>query len=385
MSGFFPAGPPREADPGGKEGDLKPEEVVLSPDALTTMEALSERLVAALESFESAQRAYFPGNVPQLRGQFAPLLEPLANARKDLEAKPAPPDAEPARKALLEASAQCLDALTMSTEADGLEPSLINFRKAGRRIHRALELLFPLCPVSPVVNRHFLEPQARSRASEFLPNPGPDPAKGLFHGGPATEPYARGAASFYIPENRDRSEPLPLVIALHGGFGHGRDFIWTWLREARSRRFALACPTSLNITWTITGPDNDGELLKQLLAFSLGRWNIDRNRILLTGLSDGATYALKRSLDRETPFSHFAIFSGILAPFDLRHANGRRIYWVHGAKDWMFPAWRAKMGEKELAAAGADVTLEIVPDLYHAYPREKNDRALTWFDPSLSF
>jgi hypothetical protein len=33
---------------------------------------------------------------------------------------------------------------------------------------------------------------------------------------------------------------------------------------------------------------------------------------------------------------------------------------------------------------GADVTLEIVPDLYHAYPREKNDRILTWFDRRLS-
>ena len=357
----------------------------MAPDALTNMEALAERLVAALESFESAQRAYFPGIVPQLRGQFAPFRGELAKAREDLVADPSPADAEPARKALLEASALCLDALTMATEADGLEPSLINFRKAGRRIHRAQELLFPLCPASPAVNRFFLEPQARSRASEFLSDPGADPAKGLFHGGPAADPYARGAASFYIPENRDRSEPLPLVIALHGGFGHGRDTIWTWLREARSRRFALACPTSLNITWSIMGPDADGELLKQLLAFSLGRWNIDRSRILLTGLSDGATYALKRSLDRETPFTHFAVFSGILAPFDLAHAKGRRIYWVHGAKDWMFPAWRAKMGEKELVAAGADVTLEIVPDLYHAYPREKNDRALSWFDPSLSF
>ncbi len=356
----------------------------MAPDALTNMEALAERLVAALESFESAQRAYFPGIVPQLREQFAPLQGELAKARKDLEADPASADAEPARKALLEASALCLDALAMATEADWLEPSLVNFRKAGRRIHRALELLFPLCPASPAVNGYFLEPQARSRASEFLSNPGPDPATGLFHGGPVGEPYARGAASFYIPENRDRSEPLPLVIALHGGFGHGRDYLWTWLREARSRRFALACPTSLNITWTITGPDADGELLKQLLTFTLGRWNIDRSRILLTGLSDGATYALKRSLDRETPFSHFAIFSGILAPFDLKHAKGRRIYWVHGAKDWIFPAWRAKTGGKELAAAGADVTLEIVPDLYHAYPREKNDRALTWFDPSLS-
>ena len=106
--------------------------------------------------------------------------------------------------------------------------------------------------------------------------------------------------------------------------------------------------------------------------------------ILLTGLSDGATYVLKRALDMQTPFTHFAIVSGILAPFDLTHAKGRRILWVHGAKDWMFPAWRAKTGEKELAAAGADVTLEIVPDLYHAYPREKNDRILGWFDGRLS-
>ena len=357
----------------------------MPPDALTKIEALAERLVSALESFESAQRAYFPGIVPQLRGQFAPLMEPLAKARKDLETEPAPPDAEPARKALLEASALCLDALSMATEADGLEPSLMNFRKAGRRINRTQEFLFPLCPVSPAVNRYFLEPQARRRAHEYLPSPGPDPAAGLFHGGLDEDPYARGSVSFFIPGMRSPSAPLPLVVALHGGFGHGRDFIWTWLREARSRRFVLACPTSLNITWSITGPDADAQLLHKVLAYADQRWNIDRSRILLTGLSDGATYALKRSLDEETPFTHFAIFSGLLAPFDMRHAKGRRIFWVHGAKDWMFPAWRAKMGEKELVAAGAEVTLEIVPDLYHAYPRERNDRVLNWFDPSLSF
>jgi phospholipase/carboxylesterase len=357
----------------------------LAPDILTNMEALATRLVAALESFESAQRDYFPGIVPRLREQFTPAIEALEEAKGGLEAVHAPPGQEALQEKLLEASVLCLDALNLSVAADGLDEALVNFRKAGRRMHRALEFLLPLCPVIPTVNRYFLEPEARSRASEFISNPGPDPATGLIHGGPDADPYARGAASFYIPGNRDRSEPLPLVIALHGGFGHGRDFIWTWLREARSRRFALACPTSRNITWTITGPDADGEMLKQLLAFSLGRWNIDRSRILLTGLSDGATYALKRSLDEETPFTHFAIFSGLLAPFDMRHAKGRRIFWVHGAKDWMFPAWRAKMGEKELVAAGADVTLEIVPDLYHAYPRERNDRVLNWFDPSLSF
>jgi len=352
-------------------------------DASRAIEALAERLVAALEAFESAQRHYYPGIVPRLRAQFAPLAEDLANALRDLEAAPAAPGMEDARRTLLEAAALCLDALALATQSEALEPSLVNVRKAGRRIHRVLEMLLPLCPVLPAVNRHFLEPGARPRVSERLPAPGADPATGLFHVGLGDDPYARGSVSIYIPDTGDGSEPLPLVVALHGGFGHGRDFLWTWLREARSRRFALACPTSRNITWSILGPDADAALLQKVLADAAGRWNIDRNRVLLTGLSDGATYALKRALDEATPFSHFAVFSGILVPFDLSRARGRRIYWVHGAKDWMFPAWRAKMGEKELAAAGAEVTLEVVPDLYHAYAREKNGTVLTWFDPRL--
>lgn len=353
-------------------------------DAPRAIEALAERLVEALEIFESAQRNFFPGIAPQLRAQFAPVAETLAGARRNLEAAPVAPGMEGVRRTLLEASALCLDALAMSTEAEGLEPSIVNFRKAGRRMHRVQETLLPLCPVLPTVNRFFLEPDVRNRASELLPDPGENPATGLHHGGLDTDPYARGSASFYIPDTGDASQPLPLVVALHGGFGHGRDFLWTWLREARSRRFALACPTSRNITWSILGPDADAELLRQVLHYAAGRWNIDHTRVLLTGLSDGATYALKRALDAETAFTHFAVFSGILAPFALAHAKGRRIFWVHGAKDWMFPAWRAKMGQKELAAAGADITLEVVPDLYHAYAREKNGTVLAWFDPRLA-
>jgi phospholipase/carboxylesterase len=357
---------------------------VLVPETPTNMEALETRLVAALETFESAQRDYYPGIVPRLREQFTPAIEALQAAQANLEAADATPGQEALREALMAASVLCHEALKLSIADEGQEEALINFRKAGRRIHQAQELLIPLCPFIPAVNRYFLEPAVRDRASEFITNPGSAPPQGLFHGGLDKDPYARGSVSFYIPESRDRSEPLPLVVALHGGFGHGRDFIWTWLREARSRRFALACPTSFNITWTITGPDADAQILHKVLAYAADRWNIDCSRILLTGLSDGATYALKRALDAETPFTHFAVFSGILAPFDLTHAKARRIYWVHGAKDWMFPAWRAKAGEKELVSAGADLTLEIVPDLYHAYPREKNGHVLTWFDRRLS-
>jgi len=349
-----------------------------------SMETLSERLAAALEAFESAQRHYYPGIVPKLRAQFAPFADALAKARSGLEAAPAAPGTEDARRTLLEASAMCADALAATTETEWLEQALVNVRKAGRRMHRVQEMLLPLCPLLPAVNRFFLEPDVRNGAAGPRFDPEENPAENLFHDGLDTDPYARGGVSFYVPRHQGGSEPLPLVVALHGGFGHGRDFLWSWLREARCRRFALACPASLNITWSITGRDADAALLQKVLDHATGRWAIDRSRILLTGLSDGATYVLKRALDAETSFTHFAVFSGILAPFSLACAKGRRIFWVHGAKDWMFPAWRAVMGRKELAAAGAEVTLEVVPDLYHAYAREKNGTVLAWFDPRLA-
>jgi len=109
------------------------------------------------------------------------------------------------------------------------------------------------------------------------------------------------------------------------------------------------------------GHDFDALRLQGVLETLYRGWNVDRKRILLTGLSDGGTYALARAVDEDTPFSAYAVVSGILPPFDLRHVKDRRIYWVHGAKDWMFPLRRAKTGEKELAAAGADVTLKSSP------------------------
>jgi len=210
------------------------------------MEELPTRLVAALESFESAQRAYFPGIVPQLRGQLTPFQGELAKARKDLEADPAPPDTEPARKALLEASALCLDALAMATEADGLEEALVNFRKAGRKIHRAQEFLLPLCPVIPAVNRYFLEPQARSRASEFLPNPGLDPAKAFSMAAPMRtpthgEPPRSTSRKTGTGRNRSPSSLRCTAASVTGGIssGHG-----SARREAVASRWPAPRPAT---------------------------------------------------------------------------------------------------------------------------------------------
>jgi phospholipase/carboxylesterase len=116
-------------------------------------------------------------------------------------------------------------------------------------------------------------------------------------------------------------------------------------------------------------------------------WNVDRSRVLLTGISDGATFSLCYGLREGTPFTHLAPISGVLAPLDPRDragAAGKPIYLVHGALDWMFPVAVARMAHRELERWGANVTYREIEDLSHTYPREENARILEWMDPGLA-
>ncbi|HPL63548.1 MAG TPA: hypothetical protein PK587_07270 [Syntrophales bacterium] len=331
----------------------------------------AEDLVFSLKIFEDAKRCFFPGNAPRLKEMFQPALERLDRVLAD----PYLPDCGAREFRIREAVRTCTEALRLAFSSESLHESLGNFQRASRRVCRVLESIYPLCPAYKTVNEFFLEPQFHGRGADFINH---ESRGGLHQIGLDSDPYSRGGITVYIPESMDGIPP-PLVVALHGGGGHGRDFVWTWLREARSRRFLLAAPSSTGPTWALLGGDGDLALLQKVTALMEEEWNADPRRILLTGISDGATYALKRAMDEVTPFAAFAPVAGVLPPFDLRNVRGRRFYWVHGRKDWMFPAMYAVSGSKNLKAAGADVNLDIVPDLYHAYPREYNRAILDWF------
>jgi phospholipase/carboxylesterase len=62
----------------------------------------------------------------------------------------------------------------------------------------------------------------------------------------------------------------------------------------------------------------------------------------------------------------------------LGQAQGRQIYLIAGALDWMFPVQMARMGRDALLAAGARVEYREIEDLSHTYPRDENPRILEW-------
>ncbi|MFN3521819.1 MAG: hypothetical protein ACK4YQ_06190 [Phenylobacterium sp.] len=280
----------------------------------------------------------------------------------------------------------CEETLAAFDELDAAAAQAGDFRlifRALRHGPRAQEALFPLADGLKPVSRFFLEPGRRDDEDLIARLAGAEPRDdtGLAHVGEA--PGGRGGFSIYVPETYAPHAPAPLVMALHGGAGNGRGFLWSWLREARTHGAILVCPTAVGETWALQGTDHDTPNLSRILEFVHSRWALDPRRLLLTGMSDGGTFSYVSGLEAESPFTHLAPVSAAFHPMlaqmaDPERVRGLPVHIVHGALDWMFPVDMAREASAAMQAAGARVTYREVADLSHTYPRELNPEILAW-------
>jgi phospholipase/carboxylesterase len=359
-----------------------------SRDVIEAIGQLLEPLLDTLERITWVQRQLFPPAAPQLADELAPGAEAIGEPLSVLEKLEWPEDLRFMRERLVDVGRQTIDLVTAFAAAAQSAENPIDLYRALRRFARIQETLYPLAPAFDPVSRWFLEP-ARRDDDELVVRLREGALRddevrvGVLHA--SNERDARGGFSVYVPEQWDGETSMPMVVALHGGHGHGRDFLWSWLADARARGVLLTTPTSRERTWSIMSPEDiDAEALGQMVESVAARYPVDRSRVLLTGMSDGATYALLCGLrDAETPFTHLAPACGVLHPFlfagnGLQHAAGRPIYMIHGALDWMFPVSVAHMGRDALQAAGARLVYREIADLSHTYPRDENPKILDW-------
>ena len=322
-------------------------------------------------------------------------LMTIAHYKKDFESS----------KLALEDSTKNLIEISVPKELDILEAQLLGISELCSRVIRnfqgkqfqeglssycrAQEKLYPLSKIFQPVSQFFLE-KKRQDDSELIRELAAETRgeeTGIRHHN--NQPGERGGFSFYIPENKSQKASLPLIVALHGSSGHGADFLWNWLKEARSRGFLLLCPTSSEQTWSLENVWED--LFKILTAIDnlSGISSINSEKILITGMSDGATFSMLAGLRKSTPFTHIAPFSGIM-PFSLAKmsddtlATDRPVFLVHGTEDKIFPVETAFLTKSELETAKVEVVLKTKNGLGHTYARNEHDSLLNWFDPELA-
>jgi phospholipase/carboxylesterase len=286
------------------------------------------------------------------------------------------------RTALETASSAALAAFAGLRAVQHGNGDIVAVFRALRYAPRAQEALYPLATRFPPISTFFLDPASRENSDLLARLAQPANADtGIIHH--HNEPGSRGGFSLYVPEYYTPDRAWPLVMALHGGSGNGRGFLWSWLRDARSHGAILVAPTATGPTWALMGDDTDTPNLARILDSVRSRWNVDSRRMLLTGMSDGGTFCYVTGFASASPFTHLAPVAATFHPLMAEIAAAERlrglpVHIVHGRLDWMFPVQVARQTRDALTAAGANVTYRELDDLSHTYPREMNAPILKW-------
>ena len=329
-------------------------------------------VLRAIDALQSIQRYLHPALLTKLVDKSLELevaVVELSDAiARDAEREPDSPIAAVHRATHLTARA-LNDLKAAPSSPDGIFVAY----KALRYLPWAMENVYSL-------TRH------HARVNEFFGGPisteAPNIDSGVFHFD--NERGTKGGYSLFVPETIDDGHDAPIVFALHGGAGHGRGFLWTWLKDARARQIVLVTPTSRGDTWSLMNPAVDIENLDRILHDVAQRWPISAHKRLLTGMSDGGTFTYLAGLKSDSPFTHLAPISATFHPMLIEMVSplkvqARDLFITHGVHDWMFPVDSARLAKETLAGLGANVRYDEVSDLAHTYPREKNVEILDWF------
>jgi phospholipase/carboxylesterase len=344
--------------------------------SLTT---LQKEIVAFLRTFETIQEDLRLGAVAKSQAQ---LVAAIGDTFRRFDSTFAPLTPPVALKDLHERLCVAIAELGKSCNFFMAKPSqewTLAFLYSRRSFCRGLYQLYELRGQLPIVASHFLMPGAQAPVPAA---PGGAPSGFIQR----ERDEERAEYTLYIPEDYSADRPLPMIVALHGGYGQGSEYIWTWLRPARSCGYAILAPKSLGNTWDMSVPSRDTRSVTRMYEEVAREYSIDSDRVYLSGLSDGGIFTYILGLERSELFRGLAPIAGALhlvVDQMLREGRGKDtpIFVVHGVHDFIFPVTFTRQTCDLLKQIGYSVTYEELPEWGHAFPYSINERlVLPWFE-----
>ena len=178
----------------------------------------------------------------------------------------------------------------------------------------------------------------------------------------------------YVPYGYDPKVPIPVLFDLHGAVSRMEPYAV----ESLLRRRALWEPTAEEEEWILVVPHGDygatwwseagrANLLAQL-AFLKAHYNVDENRVFLSGFSDGGTGALWMGFHDATAWAGFIDIYGHptiagYGPYQTypRNLLNRPIRASNGSRDEVYPAAEIELYIDQLLELGIDIDWVIHP------------------------
>lgn len=215
---------------------------------------------------------------------------------------------------------------------------------------------------------------------------GADVPRGLQFGRHRTFDRADHEYAFVIPKDYDPSRPYQVRFQLHGGIARARPPVVNRIR-------VNALPSGVeeitvypggwvrSLWWSATQVDNLARIIDRLKR----TYNIDENRVYLTGISDGGTGVYYMAFKDVTPWASFAPLLGnmvVLGTPSVRaegelypgNAVNKPFYVVNTGRDPLYPAHVMAMYVDHLGKLGGPVVYRVYPELEHTTEWWPNER-----------
>jgi poly(3-hydroxybutyrate) depolymerase len=173
----------------------------------------------------------------------------------------------------------------------------------------------------------------------------------------------------FVPDSAG-SDPVPLVIALHGSGRDGRPLVELLRTIATKERFIVVGPDAIDRRgWQV--PADGPALFYDLIEAVKAKHPVDGRRIYLFGHSAGASFALSMGLMESDYFAGVAAHA-VAMPEEgrdrllaLPHTRTLPIAIFHGTKDETIPIANALRTRDLLIKAGFPVDFHELPGYEH--------------------
>ena len=176
--------------------------------------------------------------------------------------------------------------------------------------------------------------------------------------------------AFYAPDSVKPDVRAPILVAIHGSTGSGRNILERWTDIADKHGVLLAGPDATdNSRWA--SPQDGPQFLKDVVDDVSSRYAIDGRRIYLFGHSAGANFALQMAVLESEFFAAAAIHAGAVSSdyFSIFDAATRRIPLAIyiGTRDQFYPIQVVRAVSEALKKRDFPLVYVEIPDHDHNY------------------
>lgn len=198
--------------------------------------------------------------------------------------------------------------------------------------------------------------------------------------------HGESRAVLLTPGAIDPDRQYPLITVLHGAGRHDEMLVKAYRDEAEQRGALFLIPRSVSPTWDLIARTErvDLDFLEYAMDLIYRRYPIAKDRQVLVGYSDGASYALSVGLSNPGLFDALIGWAaGFLVvdrnTVDLEGAKPR-IYLEYGTHDPLFSFETVALPMRQnLERGGFDVTFSVDEGGRHMPSGTFHSEALDWY------